>query len=170
MAGKVSTGITSDPPLRSLAKELRAVDRTLPKRLAAVNKEAASIVADDSRDRAQGEGGAEARMAGAIKAAATTGAVAINVSDTAGYPYALAAFLGAKGRFGWYADDRYADSEGRQFPEWVGASWEPGGSGGPEPIQDAIRNNLDRVLAMHGDAVDDLLTEIFGEARHSAGL
>lgn len=165
MGGKFTTGITSNPPLRQVAKELKAADKALPKRLAKVNKEAADIVASDARDRAGGEGPQESRMAGAVKAAATTGAVAINISNTSSYPYALAAFLGTKKRTGWYADDRYADSAGRQFPDWVGASWEPGGTGGPKPIQEAIRTNLDRVLEMHGEAVDDLLDEVFGEAR-----
>lgn len=51
----------------------------------------------------------------------------------------VAVVMGAKRRFGWYRNPRYADSAGRQFNEWVGNQWVPGERGGkPYFIGDAL--------------------------------
>lgn len=66
-------------------------------------------------------------------------------------PFAAGAFYGAL--------------QYRQFPEWVGNSWEVGGSGGPAAINPTIRDNLGEIVDAYGDAFERICAQAFPDGR-----
>lgn len=83
--------------LADFQKELRALDRTLPRELGQANKRAAEMVAERARQRAQSLGSVAAKSAPSIKAAAEQRRSKINLGSTR-EPWALGAEFGGQGR------------------------------------------------------------------------
>lgn len=122
--------------LAELQRDLRAVDRRLPRALTAINREISQQVQPTAQSRAAGYGGVRAKAASTIKARAQQRYALIGIG---GAPYAAGAFLGAK---------RY-----RQFPSYVGAA-------DPEAVYavgDAIREERPTILRIYGDRIENLL-------------
>ena len=61
-------------------------------------------------------------------------------------PFGIGAFMGAQGRFGWYSAGRYRDSDARQFPEWVGNTWDLENGVGPYVIADVIKEQREDIF------------------------
>jgi hypothetical protein len=122
--------------LAELQRDLRAVDRRLPRELTRINREISTTVEGTAQSRAGGYGGVRAKASSSIKARAQQRYALIGIG---GAPYAAGAFLGAK-RF-------------RQFPSYVGA-------GDPEAIYavgDAIREEAPTILRIYADRLEDLI-------------
>ncbi len=116
-----------------------------------VNKNIANFVAN----RAQGMGETKQQTVAsrktrggyppvqAINGKGTVRGASISLKN---HPYAAGAL------FGGYA---------KQFPEWVGNTWEVGGSGGPAAINPAIRTSKDEIDTAYLDAFQRLYRAAF---------
>lgn len=103
----------------------------------------------------------QAKMAGGIGSAASSKNAQLTVRNTARAPGAQAAFYGAKRRAGWYAAERYADSRGRQFPEWIGNRWRVAQAGeGPYGINDTLASELPELRRMYMDGQWEVLLRL----------
>lgn len=59
----------------------------------------------------------------------------------------------------------YGAKQYPQFPEWVGNTWEVGGSGGPHAVNPAIRSNLPDIIDAYGDAFEKICARAFPDGR-----
>ena len=145
--------------LKEFRSALKALDKQWPKELTKANKTIAQHVAAD----AQGSAGEYSRMtaAAARSIRGTASQSAAKIAFGGSPPFALAGIMGAKRHSGWYATRGHNKSRTPQFPEWVGNTWEPGGSGGPRGVNDAIRANKDRIVDYYADAIGDLAARAF---------
>lgn len=130
------------------ARELRAAMRRMGvEGQREALKEAHMAVADLVYDKSQRRGEPQqTNMADGMIPSGTTTKAQIRLKSTAGNPYLLAAFMGAKRRTGWFAKARYGDSPKRQFPEWVGNNWNLEAGIGPYVIADVVRDEFDNIL------------------------
>ena len=130
--------------------------------LAKVHKQVGERTAEWARYGAAGGGTRQQQTAiDRIKGRGDATKATIGVSAGGGTPYALGAFYGGKKRTGWFGGDRYVASTSRQFPVWVGASWEAGGPGGPYFVNAAIRDNIDDILDFYRKGIDKLASRAF---------
>lgn len=108
-------------------------------------------IADTVAERARGMAGTaqQRKAASAIVGAAETRAAKIAIRNRP--PFAQGAFFGAL--------------QYRQFPAWVGNSWEPGGAGGPYAVNPAIRDSLDDIVNAYGDAFEATAARAFPDGR-----
>ena len=139
-----------------MVKALRAAGKDGQKKIKEAGKDVGDLVTDRAQRRARS--GAPMQRAAALKglkAGATNKGGTIRIVNTAKVPYALAAFLGVKGRRGWYAAERYRGSGGQQFPVFVGNQYTPGGTDGPYHVNPAIRTSLDDVKDIFLDRITD---------------
>lgn len=146
------------PGLKDWVRELRAIDDKLPKAVRAAGKGIAAEVAKAAQSKASAMGGIWAKAAGDIRPYAT------QTSTSVGFPsggIAGAAFWGTLKRTGWFAAGKYR-SYPAQNPKWVGNSWEPGVAGqGPYAINDALAQELPRILDLYGNAVEEATGQAF---------
>lgn len=142
MAG-YTTGINTTPPLKEVAKGLKASDRKLGAKLGRINKSAAAPIARDAQSRARSR--QQVHFAGGIRAKGAATQVAVSIS--AAQPGTIGSFMGATR---WH-----------QFPPWVGTGWEVGGTGGPLAVNPAIHDALPHMLDDYGKAVEEVWTETF---------
>ncbi len=71
-------------------------------------------------------------------------------------PRSRAMFFGASRKFGWYAAPQFEGSAGKQFPEYVGSEWAPGGTTGiPHFIGPGLNRAADRAETKYGDAIEN---------------
>lgn len=143
------------------AKALRAAGKEGKKRVRKAGREVGDFIADEARTLA-GRGDAmqrAARRAGIIGVGTQKGG-AVRIRNTARVPFGLAAFLGVKGRRGWYAAPRYAGKGPEQFPRWVGNQYTPGGPGGPYFVNPAIRRNESEVVDIFTREIDQALRDL----------
>lgn len=164
-----STGITADPPLRQVAKDLRAIGPTYEKRLGQINKRAGNVVVEEAKRRTGELPSRFSKAASTFTASATQAYVRVAVRNLARIPYALAAVLGT-----YHDVERVAFRKGtgyqlrgwNQFPDWVGNQWKVGDrSGGPRALNPAIAAKVDDLLGLHADALAELWQEIGNEIR-----
>ena len=149
---------------KELRRELKAADKAWPKELAKLHREIAQRVTATARGNVASLPSAQQRAAaGNVRARGSAAAARVAVVPTAAVPWAKAAIWGSKGRSGWYADPKYAGSGGRQFPAWVGGSWQVGGPGGPYGVNAAVRSEAPWVEAKYLSGVDDLYRRAFPE-------
>jgi hypothetical protein len=147
---------------KEFRRDLRAVDDQANKKMAAIHRDVAKHDQSKAKTNAGLAGGAYAAAKSAITRSASSSGAAIGVRDTSRVPFAEATFWGAERRSGWYAQQKYAESEGRQFPEWVGNTWEAGKKGeGPYVLNYTIAEELPEVLDIYWRGVDDLFSEAF---------
>lgn len=104
-------------------------------------------IADHVADKAKGmtDNAQQAKAAGAIVGAAESRAAKIAVRNSP--PFAQGAFFGAL--------------QYKQFPAWVGNSWEVGGAGGPYAVNPAIRESKDDIVEAFGDAFEKAAARAF---------
>jgi len=146
---------------KEAADALRKAGKDGKRAVRRAGKDIGDFVADRSRARAR-SGGVRMQI-GALKGLRGKGTLkggAIVIANTARVPYAMAAFLGAKGRRGWYADPRYRGRGGQQFPDWVGNQWQPGGTGGPYHVNDVIRRYQDQLIAIFSDELQQAIEDL----------
>lgn len=155
--------------IEEFIKQLRRVEMDLDPALEKVHEEIAQLAEDWARwEAASGGRGSKTRQRqlamGAIKGKGSAKDVRVAVVKSAGAPWALAAFWGAKRRTGWYADPlKYRTSPRRQFDSWVGNSWETAVAGtGPYAINDALAHHLPEILEKYRDRLfDDVMKQAF---------
>lgn len=160
---KANLGVTTDPPLRQVARALKDADPEARKRLGKEHKRLAKVITDDSKTKASGLGGVHSKAASAIRPSASATELKITVNASGSHPEALVAFFGAKARTGWYARARYAAST-PQHPAWIGADWDPGDNDGPYAIGDSIREHLDDVIEGELDVLEAIWDAAFPPA------
>lgn len=127
--------------LIDLQRDLRAINRDLPKELRVVNMKAAELVADDARGRATAAGGALGKASPSIKAVAQQRSAGVRIGGSK-YPFAMG------GEFGSIAY--------KQFKPWRGSGGDAGYA-----VYPAKRDNTDRIVDMYGDALDELTKKAF---------
>lgn len=158
---------------------LNRVDKRIGRGVREAGKAAAQIVVDDvpSQDLT-----AQQRKALAgVTAGGDLISGFVRLRSTAGRPFVVAAFMGARARFGWYAAAKFGPNYnprnqsrkqkirnsiartamqsgalGRQFPAWVGNQYDLGDGGGPYGVGDAIRDNLPRIRELHSSRLMDV--------------
>lgn len=134
--------------LKDLSRTLKELDAELPKQLRKAGLAVAKLVAAEARSQAGTGTRTQRKAAAAIKARAGAASASVAVQATAQVPFALGAFFGAK---------RYA-----QFSPWIGNKWESGVAGeGPYAINPAIVALEDQILAVYGEAVDEVTKQAF---------
>jgi hypothetical protein len=144
-----------------MVQALRAAGKDGKKKIREAGKDVGELVTDRSKARARG--GAPMQRAAAIrglKPGATNKGGTIRIVNTAKTPYAMAAFMGVKGRRGWYAAARYEKSKGQQFPKWIGSSWKPGDTDGPYHVNPAIRTSQDDVEDVFIDKITEGMRDL----------
>ncbi len=114
-------------------------------------REANRQIAGGVAGQAQGmtENAQQAKAAGAIVGRGDRRGAKIAVTRSPAF--AQGAFFGAK--------------QYRQFPAWVGNSWEVGGAGGPYAVNPAIRENLTEIIEAYGDAFERICAVAFPSGR-----
>lgn len=107
-----------------------------------------------------GMGGVQAKAADRIRGKGTQQGAAIGPSG--GNGIGNVAFWGAKKRAGWYAAGKYRSSTGRQFPLWVGNSWDTAAAeGGPYAINRALFFDLPKILELYQKMILELAKRAF---------
>lgn len=121
--------------LADFVRDLRTIDRGLPRAVSAAHRSIATVIRDESRSEADSLGGVHAKSAPAISSTGQQRKAAIRI-DGDRFPFALGAEFGAK---------RYA-----QFPEWRGNQWQPeGDSGVGYMVHPTIRNARDDIVEIY---------------------
>lgn len=144
---------------REFARALRKIGPEWPRRLTEAHKNIADEGANQSRMRARGMGGVQAKASSAIRGRATVNGAFVAVGSVPAF--AGIAFWGAKRHTGWYAKSRYQGSA-RQHDPWIGSSWEVGvASEGPYAINDALAAYMPYLVEEFGNMIDDLANEAF---------
>lgn len=147
--------------LAEFRRELRALGPKWPRELTKVHKAASTRVQRRARFLARSMGGVQAHAAVTIKAYATATKASVGVSPTSAHPEAFVAFWGAEKRTGWFARPRYAGLFSQHLP-WVGSNWDPGRRGqGPYAINDAVADELPKVIEEYGRGIDNLMARAF---------
>jgi hypothetical protein len=143
-------------------RDLAEVADNEPKAMRKAYSRIASHTQSKARTNASLGGGQYAAAKSAIRGTSDATSAGLRVSRSGRVPFAQGVFWGAKGRFGWYAQSKYADSDGRQFPEWVGDNWEAGKPGeGPYVLNYTVAEELPEIIDRFGDAIDDLFDKPF---------
>jgi hypothetical protein len=130
-------------------RELRRLDKTLPRELRGINLEAAELVAGKARARALALGGVHAHVAPGIKAAAEQRRAKI-AFDVRRQP----AILGAE----------FGSIQHRQFPGWTGNRWtDPEGLDVGYMAHPAAREVVrsGELVELYGDLIERLASRAF---------
>jgi len=144
-----------------MQKLLRGAGKDARKKLRAAGKEVGQVVVTEAQSRARRSLRMQSSAARQLKAGATLKGGTVRIVNSARVPYALAAFMGVRGRRGWYASPRYSGKGADQFPAWVGNQYTAGTrNGGPYHVNVAIAVKLDEVA----DVFLDRVTEAFKDA------
>lgn len=139
--------------LPALVRGLRDADedgKTYLRRLSAIHRKAARLVADDA------DNAAPTRAKRSIRGSGSQRAATVRIRARRGDE--LAVFMGQKRRSGWFAAPRYRGATGRQFRPWIGQDWDPGDL---YEIGPAMERSLDRVEEIYLDELEGLLTDAF---------
>lgn len=148
--------------LSDFRPELRQVDPNAAKELRKAYSKIASHTQSRARTNATLAGGAYAAAKTSIRGSASNDGAYVGLNRRSHHQFAGGTFFGALGRFGWYAQAKYAASAGRQFPEWVGSNWRAGVTGeGPYVINYTVDEERPEIYEMFGDAMDDLFGPSF---------
>ena len=149
---------------KEFRRALKEADAAWPKELAKLHRQIAVKVAARAASNVAGLPSAQQRKAaGNVRGRGSAAAARIAVVPSASVPWAKAAIWGSKGRSGWYAAPKYAGLSGRQFPAWVGSSWQAGGPGGPYGVNAAVRSEAPWIEAKYLSGVDELYHRAFPE-------
>lgn len=132
--------------LREFTRELRALDRNLPRELGRIGKKAAEVVVDEAQGNARNLGGVHRKSAPSIKASGSQRKVVIR-GGGARFPFFWGAEFGAK---------QFA-----QFPSWRGNAWQPDRAGIGYMIHPAIRSTRGKFMDAYGDGIERLSRRAF---------
>lgn len=146
MAGRTGVEIHGARELRTAMRRMNVEGAN--KALRETHKKVAKLVEADTRGKGNAQQKAAARALlgkGSVKSAD------LAIRNLASVPFGIGAFLGAQGRFGWYASKRYSGSSARQFPDWVGNNWDLFNGIGPYVIADQIKANRQEILDTYLD-------------------
>lgn len=122
--------------LRQFRNGLRRAGSGWTRVLADVNKDVARHVERETKGGYL-ESAQQVKAEGALSGRGSTAAAKIVIGGSP--PFALGAFMGAL--------------QYRQFPKWVGNTWDVGGAGGPPPNA-AIRDSKQDIVDAYGDAFE----------------
>lgn len=148
--------------LREFRRALARVDDDWPKELTKAHRAIANHMQSKARSNASQGGGAYARARTAIRGQGFGDRATIGVSNSGRIPFAQATFWGTKKRTGWYAANRYKDSPGEQFPEWVGNNWDAAKKNeGPYVINYTLAEELDEVMKQYQQTLDVISAAAF---------
>lgn len=133
--------------LREFQQELRSIDVNAGRLLRKANLEAAKVVADEAKSKAEGLGSTAAHVANSIYEAAEQ-LYAKVVLDVAKSPEILGAEFGAK--------------QYHQFQPWRGNQWEPDASNGVGYfLHPAIRETREEFMDRYEHLLDALSRQAF---------
>lgn len=149
--------------LDEFRKALRQLGPSWGRALGKVHRGVSKQVALRARSNAASVGAQQARSAGAIRWSGTAAAARITTTQGGRYPFANPAFWGQIKRTGFYADLWARTRSGRaQALPWVGSDWSVGVKGeGPYAINDAIADEMPRIVGEYGRQLDDLFKQAF---------
>lgn len=158
---KVAGGHVDVRGLPALQRELRAIDKDLPKQLADANQRVARFIVDRATRKAKGIGALQARAARSLAAARQQRVAAIRFGG-ARHPEAMGAEFGAYRNILRASGRR--DGKGRQvmvrgwnqFRPWRGNS-----TGAGYFLWPTIRDSNDEVIDIYGREIDQLLARVF---------
>lgn len=140
---------------------LSDIEDAEPKVMKKAYGKVASYTQSRARSNASQAGGTYQKAKTAIRGYSDPTSASIGVNKQSSNPFAQGTFYGALGRFGWYAAAKYAESEGRQFDDWVGTNWRSGVTGeGPYVINYTVDEETPQIVEKFGDA----MVELFGPA------
>lgn len=145
MAESVLGGEVVVRGLNELLRDLNAASTTLPRQVTAGHRRAAKVVEGAARAKAQAQGGAIAKAATGIKAAATQRAAKL-VLDGTRHPYIFGGEFGAK--------------QYRQFELWRGNAWQPDVGGVGYAVHPAVRETREEFVEAYADEVQKVLDGI----------
>lgn len=135
--------------LRDLQRDLRAIDRNLPKELRRANLEAAKVVADATRESFASRGGVAPKVAPSVKALAQQRSASVKIGG-ARYPYALGSEFGG-GKYG-AGNPTSRGGHTTQFPPYKKGGYS---------LFPSIKETSEEVLRVHAEAVDRLVAKAF---------
>ena len=127
--------------LRDLQRELRNVDDSLPRELRKASLEAATIVADETRDSFSSRRGVAPKVAPSVKAVAEQRRAAVKIGG-ARYPY--------------WGGAEFGSIQYGQFEPWRGSGPDAGYS-----LYPSIRAKNEEVVERYGEMVDELMARAF---------
>lgn len=130
--------------LRELQREMRAVERALPRELRAASKEAADVVAEGTRRAFAGLGGSAPKVVPTVKALAQQRGASVKIGGSSS--------VGGKVALG----NEFGSVRYKQFPSWRGS-----GQGAGYALFPTIRQRRDEVLETYGRALDRVTKRAF---------
>lgn len=149
-----------------MRRQIRASEGNWAKRLTKAHRQIAKEEAAEAQKFAVGTGPMQAHFAKFISGYANRYTATIGLRGN----QANAAFWGAKGRSGWYAAGKYANSATPQFPEWVGNSWDVGELGqGPYAINPTIHHDMEQIIKRFQEAAEAIVKDIDAIIEHGDG-
>jgi hypothetical protein len=133
--------------MAELQAGLKVAQVKMAREMGRAHRKVAAVVAGRAKQAAPGG------TASAIRPVGNKDNAVVRIGPAPGR--AIGTFMGAKGRFGWYAAGRYAGSQGRQFKPHVGNQWVPGEQGGrPYHIGDAINAATEEAEKVYLDEIE----------------
>lgn len=112
---------------RELSRKFRAATGST-KDLSKAHREVGRLVTDRSKSGASGGTRQQARAASVLLGKGTSTEASVAIRNTGRIPYGLGAFLGAK--------------QYRQFPPWVGNTWDLANGEGPYVVAPAVGSRV----------------------------
>lgn len=148
--------------LKEFLRKLREADDRWAPELKAAHRKVADRAVDWAQFSAIGSGTRQQQQASdRIKGRGFPDRATIGVYNAGLTQYALGAFYGGSKRHGWFSDFKYNHVKKRQFPEWVGQTWEVGGDGGPYHINSSLRDHMDDILDFFTEVIDETVKQPF---------
>jgi hypothetical protein len=132
---------------KELSRAFRKATGTT-RNLSRAHREVGRLVADRSKDRAASSAPQQRKAAAALLGKGTSREAQLSIRNTGRLPFGIGAFMGAL--------------QYRQFPAWVGNSWDIAVAGGPYVIGEAVRANMVEIV--------DEFERNLGHAIREAGL
>lgn len=106
-------------------------------------REVGRLATDRSKSAAAGARPQQRKAAAALLGRGTSTEASVGVRNTGRVPFGIGAFMGARR---W-----------RQFPPWVGNTWDIASGSGPYVIADAVSDAMPDILDEFAEAIGDAL-------------
>lgn len=144
--------------LKDFQRELRRIDKELPKELRKVHLAAATLVAEGTRASFASRKGVPSAVAASVKAMAQQRSAAVRIGGTGKAEAALGHEFGG-GKYGGRSRGGGLTAAGghtTQFPPWRGNGADAGYS-----LYPTLRAKTDDLVELYGDALDDIARSAF---------
>lgn len=140
--------------LKDFQRELRRIDKELPKELRKVHMAAATLVAEGTRAKFLGRPGVTGAVPKSVKAMAQQRSAAVRIGGKGKAEAALGHEFGG----GKYGPGRPSPAGGytTQFPAWRGS-----GSDAGYALYPTLREKTDDLIELYGDALDEVASRAF---------